>query len=272
METRSVQGIMLHYDAAEAETADLVAGALARTVSFLQDEWAVQTPADCRAYVMTSGTRMIFHAAPRGWKLLLGVTYPLWAPGARRRWQIAGGWAQRFGRRATIGIKPARLLEVADGSIGRRIWVPDRSPTDAVSHNTCHELTHAWTDHLRLPAWLHEGIAMVSVDRAFETETVQAATLDALERTSTGERPEGGRRLDLSDPDAVVYQVVRGYWFVRYIEETRPGLLRELLARRRGREELEGMVASALGESPSEFWVQMDARVVAHFRDAAESS
>jgi len=270
METRDVQGITLYYDAAETETADLVAEACEQATAHLRGTWDLAMPAECRAYVMTSGIQMIFHAAPIGWKIALGITYPLWAMSANRRWRIAGGWAQRFGRRATIGIKPGRLIEKADSSIGKRIFVPDRTLTEKVQHNTCHELTHAFTDHLRLPAWLHEGIAMLAVDQVYGKDTIQLETLDSLRKMSDGTPPGRGRRLDITNPDEIIFQVTRGYWFARYIEETRPGLLKELLAGRQAPEELEAAVAAAYDLTPAEFWAQMDERVATHF-EAAKS-
>jgi len=269
MEIRSAAGITLYYHAEEEETAGLVVDACEQTTPHLRETWGLATPAECRAYVMTSGTRMIFHAAPWPWKVLLGITFPFWAPGARRRWVIAGGWAQRFGRRATIGIKPGRLIEAADSSIGRRIFVPDRTLPEKVQHNTCHELTHAFTDHLRLPAWLHEGLAMLAVDEVFGRRTIQTQTLDTLRALSDREAPARGRKLDVSDPDAVIYQVVRGYWFVRYIEATRPGLLQELLASALPPAGLEARVASAYDQPPAEFWAHVNARVAAHFESVA---
>ena len=250
METRSVRDITLYYDAEEEETAGLIADACEQTAPYLNETWGLATPAECRAYVMTSGARMIFHAAPWPWKIALGITYPFWASRAGRLWRVAGGWAQRFGRRATVGIKPGRLIEAADGRIGQRIFVPNRTLPEKVQHNTCHELTHAFSDHLKLPAWLHEGIAMLAVDEVFETRTIQLETIDALKKMSDGAPPGQTRKLDVRNPDAVVYQVVRGYWFARYIEATRPGLLKKLLAGRREHSELQSMVASAYDVPP----------------------
>ena len=62
--------------------------------------------------------------------------------------------------------------------------------------------------------------------------------------------------------------MVRGYWFARYIEETRPGLLKELLAGRQEPAILEGRVSAAYDLTPAEFWAQMDERVAGYFQTA----
>jgi len=42
-----------------------------------------------------------------------------------------------------------------------------------VQQIACHELVHAFTSHLRLPVWLHEGLAMVTVDRLLQNQSIQ---------------------------------------------------------------------------------------------------
>jgi len=62
-----------------------------------------------------------------------------------------------------------------------------------------------------------------------------------------------------------VYLFVRGYWIVRYLEDTQPGLLRTLLAERHGHKALEDKLASALGMTREEFWGRIDGVVATHF-------
>jgi hypothetical protein len=121
-----------------------------------------------------------------------------------------------------------------------------------VQQNTCPELVHAFTDHLKLPAWLHEGLAMATVDRFCEKPTVRTETWS--QRTSAGD----SEKLRLGDPEAVVHLYARSYWLTRYVEETRPGLLRGLLSRRRGHGELEGEIAAAYGKRWEEFWGEIE--------------
>jgi hypothetical protein len=76
----------------------------------------------------------------------------------------------------------------------------------------------------------------------------------------------GGReKLRVGDQDALVYQYVRAYWLTRYLEETRPGLLKGLLSRRYSHDELESQVATAYGKEREEFWNEIDENLVSHF-------
>ena len=264
MKTMLVEGLTLYFDAEEREAAELVRRACEKSVRFIRECWNLDTPRDLRVYVLTSTwLRSTFHSAPWGWRILMGITLPFWYFRARQLWQVAGGWHQQYGQRRTVGIKTPRSLSLSDRSIGARIFVQESDADSKVQHITCHELVHAYTAHLKLPVWLHEGLAMLTVDRFFERPTIKSETIEALHR-SPGNTND--TKLDLKDPDAVVYLYVRGYWLTRYIEETRPGLLKGLLARRYSHNELEGKIAAAYGMERQRFWREMDGTVVAHFK------
>lgn len=266
METIPIAGMTLFFDAAEREAAELIGGACERSAATIRDCWGLDTPQDCRVYVLTAPLAFFFHAAPWPWRLLLGVSLPLWAPRVRRTWASANGWTQRYGQRRAVGVKPPRLARTGVNGGGGRIFVATADVDEQVCHTTCHELTHAFSAHLRLPMWLNEGLANVTVDRLAGRPTIQAATLDSLGNGAYGNRAEDYRRLRSGDLEGLIYHFVRGYWLTRYLDETQPALLRRVLARRHRPRALEGEIAAALGLAPAPFWDEIDGRVVAHFR------
>ena len=214
---------------------------------------------------MTSWLHFVFHSAPWTWRVLLAITLPLWVLRVRRMWQIAGGWAQRYGKRRAIGIKPPHVLQIADTSIGKRIFVQGLELDEKVQHITCHELTHAFSAHLTLPVWLNEGLAMVTVDKFAGQPTVQTASLDTLAQTTHKVNPRSYRGVRPTDPDALVYLATRGYWITRYLEATQPDLLQELLSEKMTHAALEDKVAATYGMDRETFWRDIDKMVVAHF-------
>lgn len=266
MERMSVAGLTLFFDVEEREAAGLIGQACERSVPLMQEHWGLDPPQECRVYVMTSWPRFVFHSAPWKQKIRLAVFLPLWALQARKLWRYAGGWVRSYGERVVVGVKPPRLVQLGDSSLGERIFLPAQDLDEKVQQNTSHELVHGFTDHLRLPAWLHEGLAMVAVDRFCAKPTVRYETLETLERPSQRTSAEEREKLRLGDPEAVVYLYARGYWLTRYIDETRPGLLRGLLSRRRGHGELEGEIAAAYGKGQEAFWREIDSALVTHFR------
>ena len=172
---------------------------------------------------------------------------------------------QRYGKRIAVGVKPPRLIEAADRSIGTQIFRQEFDVSQKVQHITCHELTHALAAHLRLPAWLNEGLAMVMVDRFVRRPTVKSETVEALAQASRRTRPKGYRGVSVKNRDALVYLYVRDYWITRYLEDTQPELLRALLAERYSQKALEDKLASALGMTREEFWSSIDYEVHSHF-------
>jgi len=269
MQTKSVGGLRVIYRADDTEAAAIVEDACLRSIRVISDTWGVPLPGDCRVYVMTSWMRFMFDSAPWPWRLLMVITLPLWFSRTRSLWRYAGGWTQRFGRRTAVGVKPPRLMSTADKSIGERIFIREDDVTKKVRHVTCHELTHAFMAHLRLPSWLNEGLAMVTVDRFFGKPTVRQETLATLGPRSSAGRPQDSARVNLADKDTIIRHYVRGYWIARYLAETDLEFIRNLLRMRVSRRELESRIAAKLGVSPKALWTEVDAIVLSHFGQPA---
>jgi hypothetical protein len=268
METLPVGGLTLYFDAGDREAAGLIGRACEQSVQIIHEHWGLETPEDCRVYVMRSLLHFVFHSAPWSWRVLLGVTFPLWYSRQRRIWPYAGGYEQRYGRRLAVGVKPPRLMQEADGSLGARVFVQTTDIDVKVERTTCHELAHAFVGHLNLPAWLKEGHAMVTVDKYMGKPTVKLETIEALERHSTKAGAAGYRKVSMQDPDAVVYLYTRGYWITRYLDDTQPELLRSLLQQRQSQSALETEVAAAFDMEHEAFWSEIDRMVIAHFGQA----
>jgi hypothetical protein len=262
----TVDGLTVLFDADESDAADLIGRASSKSAQLIRRLWSLETPNDCRVYVMTSWFRFLFHSAPPYLWPVLVLLMPFWLGRVRQLWRVAGGWAQRWGSRRAVGVKPPRLMEIADTSIGSRIFVKGENIEEKVENVTCHELVHAFSGHLRLPMWLNEGLAMVTVDRYLEKQTVRGDTLDLVGQWTGGRDPARYRKIRITSPDAIVYHYARGYWLTRFLQENHPDLLTGLLKKRLGHLALERRVATAFGMKPPEFWRTIDATVVAHFR------
>ncbi len=265
METRMIRGLTLFFDAEEREAAELVGAACERSVDLMRDLWELEVPGECRVYVVTSWLPFLFHSAPWPWRLWAGATLPLRYARIQKLWDVAGGWAQRYGDRRTIGVKPPRLLREVDTGLREQIFV-HRDVEDWVQHNTCHELVHAFTDHLRLPTWLHEGLAMVTVDRFAGRPTVKVETISAFAPQSAASSQHEGYQRITAPPDTLVYLAVHGYWVTRYLAETQPELLRSFLKQQQPHEVLERELAAEMGTSAQELWSTVDGLVVDHFQ------
>jgi len=246
-------------------TARVIAEACDKALRLAKVAWGLDPPSDCRLYVMTSWRDFVFRSAPWAWKLLLAQSYPFWSGRARRTWPYSAAWTQRYGRRIAIGIKPSLLLEVSDKSVGAHMFVEEKDPVAKIRHLTCHELIHAASSHLVLPAWLNEGLAAVSVDRFMGKPTIRDDSLSLLQRSQPKGVPLSYRALSRLQGETLAYHAVRGYWIVRLLEDTHPGFLRALLAERRASAAIERQIADKLGLQPENLWREIDDVVSRHF-------
>ena len=265
MKSRTIGNLVLVYDPGEQDTADLISGACKMAIQLAQENWGLEPPEDCRIYVMTSWLGFVFQSAPWSWRILLGATMPFWCFRARRTWPYSAAWTQRYGRRVAIGVKPPRLLAQSDRSIGVRMFVEEKDMKVNMQHITCHELVHACSAHLRLPTWLNEGIATVTVDRFLGRPTIRQETLEFMRGFVPKGAPPTYRELSRMGVEAIAYHGMRGYWLVRYLEEKRPGFLRYMFSLRQDARAIEREMVAELGMEPKSFWSDIDGVIVGHF-------
>ncbi len=256
-------GYRVYFEEQDRAEAGQACQALELGLGCIQRRWRLQPPSDLHMVMMTGWWSYILAAAPPAWIIYLILTYPLWAWRVRRTWKFVGGWQNRYGSRFVLGVKPPRLLAVADRSMGRRVYVDVPDLSEKMRHMIYHEVTHACAAHLRLPAWLNEGLAMLTVDGIVGWRTVQPGTVEMLNRGAAVTR---GRHMARLDPDSVVALYTRGYWICRYYEETHPGLLGGLLQRPLGRRKIEALLAKALNLPPERFWTDIDRVVKGYFQ------
>jgi hypothetical protein len=264
--SETIAGLRLFYDAEEHEAARVIGLACDRSVQLIHLRWGLATPKDCRVYVMTSWSRFLFHSAPWFWKGYLALTWPLVARRASTIWPYAGGWSLQYGRQCVVGVKPPRLIQMGDHSLGEQIFVQERDLNEKVQTITCHELVHAFTFHLKLPTWLHEGLATVAMEYYLDRRIVREETLEYLTCISPAHNGRGTEKLRLDKQQTVISQYTRGYWLTRYIEEIKPELLKGLLSVRCKHKELEEKIASTFGKDRERFLKEIDGELRSKYR------
>ncbi len=183
-------------------------------------------------YVLTDWEGFLAHSTPRRARLLLRMARPLWRGRVERTFDLAGGWTVAWKGRPAVAVKSVDQLAKSRSSIGERLFEPVPDLAEKVLHLACHELTHACTAHLRLPAWLNEGVAMRAVDHLAGSETIRASTR-SLAHADPGETDRRAyRRVRPEDHESLLRLYATGYWVTRRLDEHAPELLGELLARR----------------------------------------
>jgi hypothetical protein len=214
---------------------------------------------------MTTWPRCVFQGAPLGSQIVLGLTLPLWYAEFKKRWHYAGGWSQRYSGRQVVGIKAPRLIAQTPEPIGESIFIREENLEQKVLSIVCHELTHAFSSHLCLPTWMHEGLAMVSTDRCLGKPTVLRGTLQLLKAENQEQKGAEKINLNTQSREEIIKLYVRGYWLTCYLLETQPDLVHKLLNERTSHQELEGIITAELGIGQEAFWQEIDQLVVAKY-------
>jgi hypothetical protein len=199
----------------------------------------------------------------------VSLLFPLWSFRARRTWPHSAAWTQAYGSRIAIGIKPPRLLELSDESIGALVFTEVKDTSLKIRHLTCHELTHACSARLRLPVWVSEGLAAVTIDRLLGQRTFRTDTLGLLRSKELTGPPPTYRQLSRSDRQAIAYYSMLGYWLVYYLEDVRPGLLKRLLASTPTLRIFESTLAYELSLAPAGFWCAIPGLILSHYEKLA---
>lgn len=265
MERTETNGFTLYFDREEREAAEIIEKACRNSIETIANTWGLNSPQDCRVYVLNSWPRCVFLGAPLSYQFILAITIPLWYSEFKQRWKYAGGWAQRYGDRQVVGIKTPYLIENTPESMGEDIFLKNDSTKEKVTSISCHELTHAFTSHLSLPAWLHEGLAMVTVDQCLKKTTVKRETLEILKNTLDEVKPSEKIDLRSQNKEDIITLYIRGYWLTRFLLESQPDLIKSLLGEAYSNQELESKISAVCGIDPEMFWKEIEGRVLEHF-------
>jgi hypothetical protein len=97
-------------------------------------------------------------------------------------------------------------------------------------------------------------------------------TASALARTPGRSLRRRTPAFSARDPEEFIRCFVLGYWRVRFLEETRPGLLKKLLAEDFRPGEWSEPLAAAYQGGPGPAWENLDRLAAAHFQNVAAGS
>ena len=216
----------IHDSEGDEQTAKVMARAVRETQAVLEQRWGLPFPSGCRVYVLTDWRKFISQSAPPLYRPLALLTRPLWRAKAERIFKLAGGWNLPWPGAPAVGVKPPRLRLKREESLGRYLFVPVDDPDEKTRQLTCHELTHAFTSHLKLPVWLNEGLAMRAVDHLIGGESMLPETKEIA--------------ADSNPPVAPLVRIYAdAYWRVRALDESHHDELCSLLEKRRSAREIQ---------------------------------
>ena len=131
-----------------------------------------------------------------------------------------------------------------------------------IEYITCHEIAHVFFDHLKLPRWLNEGLAMIMVDRYYKIDVVKEQSIGLLrvlyERSASKIRKNEARNYFSNFH-------IPWYWVTRFIVEEYPELIEDFMKNKQSSIEIEKKIADILGIKRKIFWKEISQLVHWHY-------
>lgn len=217
----TIKGIQIYYKESQEETANIISANIEPVIKIMSTSWGIKPLSDCRIYIMDDLNKFLLNSSPLHLKPFVLLNMLLAKKRLNYLWQHVGGWGKRYGYRYVIGIKAKELLEASKSNIGEKIFIKEANINDKLRHILCHEIVHSCTSAYQMPSWLHEGLAMVAVDKFLGKQTVKPETMERLKEIKSLDKPES-----MED----IY--VAGYWIVKHLDDHKPEIIQRILKNR----------------------------------------
>jgi hypothetical protein len=221
-------GIEIHDLENNKAAESLLREACCQAVSFLSN-WNLSLP-KCQVYITKRWQTIFFQASPLLWRVFYKVGLSL-LPRRRKLldklWHRSAGWCQRYGNQCLIAPKPLSLFQGMN--LEHSPLYQKMSAKEKFCNTLVHELTHAFTAHLKLPLWFNEGFALLGAEQALGYGAVKTETLELLK---TPRQTTNYFRLPNLAGEDFFYHYAKGYWLTRYLQEEHEEVLEQLLKKR----------------------------------------
>jgi hypothetical protein len=253
--------IHTHLTEPSRETESLLGEACCCAVNFLQGTWQLAVP-NCHVYVTPKWQTIYLEHPPLVWKTMykLGLSV---LKNRRERletlWQRSAGWFQRFGKLHFIAIKPLVYFQTVN--LQQSPLYKPMTPSQKFCNTLVHELTHAFTVHLKLPLWLNEGFALLAAEQALGYGGLREGTLELLH---TPRKTISYFKLPSLAGEDFFYHYAKGYWLTRYLEEQ--GGLEPLLKKRHSYSIINRHIQKLFNNQPT------DKVLYNHFKEGQKSN
>ncbi|HHU60790.1 MAG TPA: hypothetical protein GXZ55_02365 [Natronincola sp.] len=122
-----------------------------------------------------------------------------------------------------------------------------------------------------LPYWLENGLIIFCSDKILDNKSVKNESLTFLKNEDYGEMSQYS--FLNTNRGEFVYNYVKGYWTVRYLEEEYPGFLKETFKTYKG-EDVVRMIVEKLGLDTTDdekMWIQLDELLYNHYKHLLET-
>lgn len=211
----------IYYKLSQKDTYESINESLNEVTDFIERTWKLKIPKNIRIYVMDNWIKFIFQSAPVYYWPMISLSLIFTFSSINKNWNSVGGWAKKYGSRYVIGVKDKNLISLEGSEFGKKIFIKEKTIEDKLKHIVSHEIMHACLADYKIPHWFNEGMAMITVDKILNKKTVRDDTLNLLKTYNQNILKKN-----------ILSNYIVGYWFVKYIDDKEPEILKRLLGKR----------------------------------------
>lgn len=215
---KTIANVEVSYQTHHQDEINIITESLPRIMRYLDNNWKLTLTRKIKVHIMDSWQESIMKSAPYYFKPLVFIQLILSYRKLQKLWCSIGGWGKAYGSNYYVGVKPIDVLTQSLSEKESSIFLEVMNPSEKLSHILCHELTHAYCEIGKLPTWLYEGIAMVSVDNIFSINTVRPESIRLIQDITLVEQINSSLK---------VY--VFGYWMTKYLISVEGKTVNELI-------------------------------------------
>ena len=233
-----------------------------KVVNLIEKLWDIDSKRPTiNIYIFISDFKYILCAS--NWFFIIlrfTILLPHWLLRGRKRWKKWRGVSGFQKKEPSILIKP---MEHYNYYTNKNFFkytnlYLDNKKEKIFKSTFCHEIFQVYTHDLKLPAWLKQGLAIITEEYFLDKKMILSKSINLLKE----------KHLDELDEKYSTYILIKGYWTVRYLEEKYPDFLKKTIKKYR-EEEIVKEIGKKLGlniNNKDELWEQIDDLLYDHYQ------
>jgi hypothetical protein len=265
MQKENMNGVELIYNKKYTKEASIVKNIHKNISDLIISCWGINKPSYYKIYILRSNLKYFFYVFPWYYKIILGITLPFWYFNINKLFKSWGSFTISSKNFLSILLKPIKVYSSLHNNIGTLILHKEVDEIKLFKSVVCQEIFYVHLSSIQLPKWLTKGLAIFTVNKYFNRETVKENTLEMLNENNY--KKIDNKNLNYEQKETIAYNYVKGYWTVRYLEENYPGFLKESFKKKDL--DIEKEIAKKIGISTDKesFWSELDEFLYNYFND-----
>ena len=256
------------YDEKYIEEKDMVINNYEPILCLINDLWGFKLENEVRIYIVKSELKFFFHSYPLINKILLfSILFPIWYSRERNTWKTWAGINNNKSKIPSMYLKPIEAYKNNNTVIGKSIYRKNSDDKEKFKNIFC-QLLVKLSYKSSLPVWIDAGISMVT-NYYYNKQKVRNDSIELFNK-DIKYKEIVITDYHINNIDAIVYNYVKGYWTVRYLEENHPGFLKEIF-RKSESEKIVKQIAKKMDlniDNSVSFWEELDNLLYKYFKNS----